>query len=231
MTGDGKADLAVGAPGSANGARPAAGAGVLVTSLATPTVDLAAPAAGLLIGGAEIGDETGSALAAADLSGDGTVDLAIAAPSADPSGRSSAGQVSVVLGDAGASTPGPVRDPAKPDTAGVPRPFVLKSGPGLLIGSRTVSRKALVKAGCLRLRVQSSAVATATVSVERTGTLARSARAARPLALKSAPFLTPGFRPVCLKLAVPRVGSLRLVLRVRVGSTRTSATQLITLAK
>jgi hypothetical protein len=49
-------------------------------------------------GGATFGDAFGAALAAGDFNGDGFDDLAVGVPHADPGGRESAGEVTVILG-------------------------------------------------------------------------------------------------------------------------------------
>jgi len=106
LTGDGVPDIAIGAPLMAGAADPAdavagaarAGAVFLLPGPIEPgVINLATPpATGIR------GDETearfGWSLATGDLDGDGVVDLAVAAPHANPEGRAKAGAIHVFAG-------------------------------------------------------------------------------------------------------------------------------------
>jgi hypothetical protein len=105
VSGDGVADLVIGAPGEEDSAavsRGAAGAvHVLFGPLSTgPDRILGVTSGGLSIRGADDGDELGFALSVADVSGDGSPDLIASAPGADGemNARPGAGDVYVFLG-------------------------------------------------------------------------------------------------------------------------------------
>jgi FG-GAP repeat len=109
FTGDGRDDLAVGAPNAA------AGRGAVAVLPGTAN-GLTATGAQWVTGGAP-GGWFGSALAAADLTGDGTADLAVGAPDSEVAGLPGAGTVTVLCG----STAGLVAGaPISQNTAGVP---------------------------------------------------------------------------------------------------------------
>lgn len=95
INGDGLADMLVGSPG-ADWPRPSGGAVSLVSGPATGTVDLSFPAAA--IWGAAASDYLGYAQAGlGDVDGDGTDDIAVGTPYADPGGAST-GAVYVLRG-------------------------------------------------------------------------------------------------------------------------------------
>ena len=98
--GDGLADVLVGVPGADPSGRSAAGAAWVVTGRAdATTVDLGAPGAGPRIDGALSGDALGQAVGSSpDLTGDGSPELLVGAPYADPYGRSGAGSLYVLGG-------------------------------------------------------------------------------------------------------------------------------------
>jgi hypothetical protein len=100
INGDGSDDLIIGAPyadpaggGDAGETYVIFGGGPLPS-----TVDLNATAADLTVYGADAGDVSGISVAAADIDGDGTDDLIIAARYADPAGGSEAGETYVIFG-------------------------------------------------------------------------------------------------------------------------------------
>jgi hypothetical protein len=103
IDGDGRADLAIGAPGESVGGRDRAGVVAVVPG--SPSGPSVADATGLgqkgaLPGGPETGDLFGSALRFADTNGDGRDDLAIGVPGEDIGGRRNAGVVTIVPGSA-----------------------------------------------------------------------------------------------------------------------------------
>ncbi|MBP7148957.1 MAG: FG-GAP repeat protein, partial [Acidobacteria bacterium] len=65
------------------------------------TTNLGTVSAGFFVQGAASGDQAGQVIAAGDVDGDGTDDLLVGAPGADPGGKQQAGQVHVVLGSSG----------------------------------------------------------------------------------------------------------------------------------
>jgi FG-GAP repeat len=97
--GDGFVDLAIGLPGADVGAATDAGAVVMVASAGDEDHRFVQGAG---VGGmAERGDRFGSALAAADLNGDGRTDLAAGAPGEDVGAAADAGSVVYLPGSAG----------------------------------------------------------------------------------------------------------------------------------
>ncbi len=103
VTGDGKADLLVGAPGAgSSGGRAFAGQVYLIPGSANPplTIDLAQASNVTTFLGANSGDALGSAVTSGDLNGDGLADVIISAPNAsNPRGdRQQAGVVYVFTG-------------------------------------------------------------------------------------------------------------------------------------
>jgi hypothetical protein len=119
LNGDGRADIAIGAPFAAPGspARPEAGAAFVVYGTDGPfpaqlsPEDLAAGRGGFQVIGAQRSDYAGFSVAAAgDVNADGLDDLAVFAPGADGPGeaRSFAGALYIVFGAAGG--PGPTVD-------------------------------------------------------------------------------------------------------------------------
>ena len=109
VNGDGRPDVAIGAPGPAPTSQvPAANGSVGIVHVPAPDaapVDLAAlaPGQGATLAGAP-GEAAGSALASVgDLNGDGIADLVVGAPYASPFGRVNAGVVYFVSGSADGS--------------------------------------------------------------------------------------------------------------------------------
>jgi hypothetical protein len=122
MTGDGSPDLAVGAPQSdlngkidsgsvwiINGRLPAATGcrrpGPIDATCPWIRLNVLTAAQGYRIDGAAAGDGLGSSIASVgDQNGDGRPDIAIGAAAASPYGRSGAGEVVIVQGQAGSAT-------------------------------------------------------------------------------------------------------------------------------
>ena len=122
MTGDGWPDLAIGAPQADPGGRTDAGSVWIISGHLPPidagctgmNLDASCPwiklngltaAQGYRIDGAVAGEGIGSSLAAVgDQNGDGIPDLAIGASAASPAGRTHAGEIVVMPGQAGSAT-------------------------------------------------------------------------------------------------------------------------------
>ena len=121
MTGDGSPDLAVGAPQSDLNGKVDSGSVWIINGRLPPATGCRRPksmrrvpwirstrlsaAQGYRIDGAAAGEGLGSSLAnVGDVNGDGRPDLAIGASSASPSGRTGAGEVVVMAGQAGSAT-------------------------------------------------------------------------------------------------------------------------------
>ncbi|MEV5143467.1 FG-GAP-like repeat-containing protein [Streptomyces sp. NPDC052727] len=102
FNGDGRADLAIGAPDATVGGRSKAGAVSVVygssAGLKTATRTLITQNTAGVPGTAEAGDAFGSAVASADLNKDGYADLLIGAPGEDVDGDTNGGTVIVVWG-------------------------------------------------------------------------------------------------------------------------------------
>jgi hypothetical protein len=98
FTGDGKADLAVGAPGEAIGETAGAGSISIFRGTATGLETTGAGYAQSALGGtSEANDQFGSALAAGNFAGDGKAELAIGAPNESPGTTTvTGGEVTVV---------------------------------------------------------------------------------------------------------------------------------------
>ena len=236
---DGRVDLLVGAPNAKNNNRSRSGSGYLLfgqqpwvaTNLATNTQQMR-------LDGAAASDEAATAMAAADVDGDGTLDLAVGTPGADQNGRLSSGSVSLILNALPAPppptpgpTPPPAKDPRIPDTTGIKKPFVLRAGPVLLVASKEISGAALRKEGCVKMRVQSSAVGSAAVLI-RPNVRKRSAA----LGQKVAPFATPGARPVCVKFKGLKdlkkfPPAVRVSISSNIGGAKLSASRVVLLKK
>ncbi|MGW3462939.1 FG-GAP-like repeat-containing protein [Streptomyces olivaceoviridis] len=102
FNGDGRADLAIGAPDATVGGRSKAGAVSVVyggsAGLKTATRTLITQNTAGVPGTAEAGDAFGSAVASADLNKDGYADLLVGAPGEDVDGDTDGGTVVVVWG-------------------------------------------------------------------------------------------------------------------------------------
>ncbi|MEU4033503.1 FG-GAP-like repeat-containing protein [Streptomyces collinus] len=102
FNGDGRSDLAVGAPGATVGGQPRAGAVSVVygssTGLKTATRTLITQNTAGVPGTAEADDAFGSAVASADLNKDGYADLLVGAPGEDVDGDTNGGTVVAVWG-------------------------------------------------------------------------------------------------------------------------------------
>ncbi|GGY96288.1 hypothetical protein GCM10010300_45440 [Streptomyces olivaceoviridis] len=102
FNGDGRADLAIGAPDATVGGRSKAGAVSVVyggsAGLKTATRTLITQNTPGVPGTAEAGDAFGSAVASADLNKDGYADLLVGAPGEDVDGDTDGGTVVVVWG-------------------------------------------------------------------------------------------------------------------------------------
>jgi hypothetical protein len=132
MNRDQRPDVMIGARwADPNGRQRAGSAYVVFGGLSTPQLDLASlGAAGVRIDGAAAGDESGAAVAGAgDVNGDGSGDVLIGAPLANPGDRLDAGSVYLVLGDPKPADPGPppvvpaatLKVKARPAKKAVPR--------------------------------------------------------------------------------------------------------------
>ncbi|MET8947537.1 hypothetical protein ABZX30_29330 [Streptomyces sp. NPDC004542] len=104
FNGDGRVDLAVGAPGATVGGQAKAGAVSVVyggpTGLRTSTRTLLTQNTAGIPGTAEAGDAFGAAVASADLNRDGYADLLAGAPGEDTDGDTNDGTVVIVWGSA-----------------------------------------------------------------------------------------------------------------------------------
>ena len=103
LNGDGVDDLIVSAPSANTGSGVAAGEVYVLygDESLSGTFDLSSQSADVTIGGDDTGDACGAALAVGDVNGDGTGDLIIGAPLADPPAGGMAGEVYVIFGGAG----------------------------------------------------------------------------------------------------------------------------------
>ncbi|MCL8015225.1 FG-GAP-like repeat-containing protein [Streptomyces sp. AS02] len=104
FNGDGRVDLAIGAPGATVGGKAKAGAVSVVYGssggLKTSTRTLLTQNTAGVPGAAEADDAFGSAVASADLNTDGYADLLIGAPGEDVNGDTNDGTVAVIWGSA-----------------------------------------------------------------------------------------------------------------------------------
>jgi hypothetical protein len=102
FNGDGRADLAIGAPGATVGGKSKAGAVSVVygssTGLKSSTYKLITQNSTGIPDTAETGDAFGSSIASADLNRDGYADLLIGAPGEDVDGDTNDGTIAIVWG-------------------------------------------------------------------------------------------------------------------------------------
>jgi hypothetical protein len=100
INGDGRDDLIIGAlNGDPAGGADAGKTYVIYGSGSLPaTIDLNSQSAGLTVYGDDASDNSGLAVAAGDVNGDGRDDLIIGAPRADPAGGATAGETYVIYG-------------------------------------------------------------------------------------------------------------------------------------
>lgn len=100
VNGDGFEDLILGAEEANPGGRNNAGEVYIVfgRGVTLPTPIVVNPSADVIIEGIDGGDGAGASLASGDVDGDGYDDVIIGAPTADPGGRTNAGEVYVVYG-------------------------------------------------------------------------------------------------------------------------------------
>ena len=236
---DGRLDLLVGAANAKNNNRARSGSGYALFGqqpwVATSLVTNAQQAR---YDGAAAGDEAAASIAAADLDGDGKLDLAVGSPGGDQNGRLSSGSVSLILSAIPAAPPSPppppippAKDPRIPDTTGIKNPFVLRAGPVLLVAPKQIVGATLRKDGCVKMRVQSSAVGSAAVLIRP-----NLKKASPALGQKVAPFVTPGVRPVCVKIKTQKGAkslppAVRVSISSNIGGTRISASRVVTLTR
>ncbi len=116
LNGDGRSDLLAGVPNGDAPGRPQSG--LLLGLQGQPTGPLVAQAnvPDLTIYGAFAGDRTGITLAGADVTGDGRLDLILAAPRADSFSGTDAGRIYVLAGPIGPPPPPPTRTPTTTST-------------------------------------------------------------------------------------------------------------------
>jgi hypothetical protein len=100
LTGNGRGDLVLGAPGASPAGLTSAGVAyaVLLPQNLPSTVDLATAGAAITLAGTDSYDKLGTTVGAADLDHDGTLDMLAGAPNGDPPGRPQAGVLWAVSG-------------------------------------------------------------------------------------------------------------------------------------
>lgn len=94
--------------------------------------------------------------------------------------------------------------------------WTLRAGPVTLTGPSREALAEVPRLGCLRVRVDSTAVSDASILLVEQNEQGRD----RPLAQKHAPFPTPGSRPVCLRIAETSPLPVEVVLYARVDGAR-----------
>ncbi len=145
---DGNEDLAVGAPGADLLGHPASGGVYLFhggQGFPLGRLDLGADGGyPVRLAGGAASEMAGKSLLAADVNGDGIMDLVVGAPGANPEGRPGAGKVYVMFGKVGAQTSGTVDLASEADVT------VLGSQAGSALGEALAAGDFIPDAGAVQ---------------------------------------------------------------------------------